>query len=436
MQAASLDIMPSFNVDTELALLGAMIVDPSAIDIASARLVVNDFYMSAHGKAFEHLVTLRESDKPTDDPIFVFDYLIGIGVCGSEATMIRPEQVQKAIDDAVPHNVIDYCTQIRQAAQQRELIEVMNRLSSKLQNQEVLPGDIAGWLTLQAEKIIQRESVNTLTLAQHVANTSERLHESMKRQVAFGFGTGLDAIDSRIGGLVPGELIIIAARPSNGKTSFAQQIVEHNAARGRRSLFVSLEMSGQDIAQRRMCALAGINQKVIRSGSLTPDQLLELQLKGEQIEGADIIDIFDEGKLSVRQIRALAKNMQSRGGLHLITVDYMDLVKPTNRMAPRNEQIGDTAQELKDLAKELHVPMVVLCQLNRKASEERPHTSHIRESGRIEQIADIIMLIHNPPEREDPNDHKAEIIIGKARNAETSSIEVVWNKQATTFYPL
>lgn len=761
--------------EIELALIGTLIRAPEHIELASARLSRGDFFVEVHGRAFEHIVLLREAGKPVSDRRFVVDSMRSAGIAGDDSiALISRDDLLASVYDAVPANVSDYCDQIVAWSMLWAERRAVHEMQAELENRGANPIEICQRMQSRLEAIASRETLKTRSLYQHSKELVQSLRDSRQSDRPRGLPTGLPSMDGYIGGLVPGELTMICARPSHGKcfaagtlvrmldgslkpieliargdrvqgpdglarnvlmchsgvdqmyridqkygasytvnsrhdvvlkrtktehkqpkgmvrtfeardlasrekaffrryhgfrvasegtsnkrdkfldpyflglwlgdgdenqsristidseviawlqeyadrlgqefhvrrdrtcftcvianmrergkkngkkrsvqgrlrtlgllqnkhipdcylfstrkqrlellagiidsdgsinkkrnhsyeitqkrlvfadqiqqlcwslgyrcqrdvrridgvdyhrnticgdienipvkierkkvskrsrrmdyqntpitvtpvgvgeyfgiqvdgdklfliedntvvhnTALTMQMLKYNAAQGRRCLFVSLEMSGSELSQRMLSTTTGISSSRMRSVDMSDEEIMQLQVAA--IEHREIaIEIYDAGKVGVRQVRALAKLMQSTGGVDIVAVDYLQIMRPVDGRKPTNEQIRDSAEGLKDLARELQIPVLCLAQLNRKAESERPSLSHIKGSGDAEQAADQVILIHNPkPENEDHNGERdADLILAKGRNVETGTIKVRWVPRQTEF---
>ncbi len=262
--------------------------------------------------------------------------------------------------------------------------------------------------------------------------------ESLRSGRRLGLPTGFMGFDYANGGLHAGELVILAARPGGGKTSIALQIAAHSAMKQRDVLFVSLEMSGAELMIRVLCGLATVDSAAIRTGRLTERDLGHLEQAGDQFAGAKLT-IDDRASVTAADIRRAARRCKRQGGLSLVVVDYLQRLTAADARAKRYEQVGAMTADLKTLARELNVPVLCLCQLNReveKGGNGRPKLSNLRESGNIEQDADVVAFVHRP-EVFEPSDPdlvgKAELIVEKNRNGPTGTFPLLWDARTTTF---
>jgi replicative DNA helicase len=284
-----------------------------------------------------------------------------------------------------------------------------------------------------------------------VAGMADILHEAMARiddRINRGGGiggisTGLRDLDVQTGGMHDSELIILAARPSMGKTALAANIAENVAmsAEPHAVFFVSLEMSRLELAERMLCSRGRINGHNLRNGMISKNERQSLIETMSELSTAPIY-IDDSPSRTVTEIAAAARRLKRRENLRLVVVDYLQLIEPDNSKDQRQEQVAKIARRLKGMARELKVPVLVLSQLNRQAEaskDNRPKLSHLRESGAIEQDADVVMFVHreeyyatNPDDREKLKG-KAELIIAKQRNGPVGDVPVSWLQNYTRF---
>jgi replicative DNA helicase len=262
----------------------------------------------------------------------------------------------------------------------------------------------------------------------------------MEHGGATGTPTGFAELDNMTGGLHPEELAILAARPSMGKTALATNIAEHVAVDANvGTLFVSLEMSRLELAQRMLCARGEIDGRKFRTGYLSGEDRDRLVRASAELSKAPLF-IDDTPARNVTEIAACARRLKRKANLGLIVIDYLQLIEPENTRDPRQEQVAKMTRQLKHAARNLHVPILCLAQLNRQADEQRPRLSHLRESGAIEQDADVVMFIHREDfgiTREEAKEKdligKAELMIAKQRNGAVGDIKLHWFPEFTRF---
>jgi replicative DNA helicase len=286
--------------------------------------------------------------------------------------------------------------------------------------------------------------------ASAVSPISDILHDAMDRMEARvkgehttgGVESGFAELDGLTGGFHNSELIILAARPSMGKTAFAMNIAEHVAMHEKAPvLFVSLEMSSIELADRLLCSVARVNGHRLRNGTISNEDQRRLIKHASEVSRAPLF-VDDSPSRMVSEIAAAARRILRRDGrLGLIVIDYLQLIEPDNPRDPRQEQVARIARRLKGLARELEVPVLCLAQLNRQAEDSkdhRPKLSHLRESGAIEQDADVVMFVHREEyyrrgEEQEQFAGQAEIIISKQRNGPVGDIPLIWRKEFTRF---
>jgi replicative DNA helicase len=260
-----------------------------------------------------------------------------------------------------------------------------------------------------------------------------------------GVMTGLIELDDMTsGGMHPAELVILAARPSMGKTALATNIAEHVAVEGRHTtLFVSLEMANLELAQRMLCGRGRIDGQKLRKNFLSNEDYERLQHAAAELGEAPLY-IDDTPSRNINEIAAVARRLKRQtGNLGLVVIDYLQLIEPDDPRDPRQEQVSKIARRLKGMARELEVPVLCLAQLNRQAEATKdniPRLSHLRESGAIEQDADVVVFIHREEYYHSPDDveqkgigGKAQIIVAKQRNGPTGHIEVAWLRNYMKF---
>jgi replicative DNA helicase len=270
-----------------------------------------------------------------------------------------------------------------------------------------------------------------------------RIDARMKHEHAIGgIETGFRDFDSMTGGFHDSELIILAARPSMGKTALALNIAENVALAGQTPvLFVSLEMSSVELADRMLCSIARVNGQRLRNGTISNEDRRALVEKAAELSQAPLF-VDDTPSRTMTEIAAAARRLKRKSGLGIIIIDYLQLIEPDNSKDPRQEQVAKIARRLKGLARELKVPVLCLAQLNRQAEaskDNKPRLSHLRESGAIEQDADVVMFVHREEYYQTDDESRArcagqaEIIISKQRNGPIGDIKVAWLKDFTRF---
>jgi replicative DNA helicase len=291
--------------------------------------------------------------------------------------------------------------------------------------------------------ILERKGTGELAAMQDVLHEAlERIDARLTKGGSSGMATGLSDLDSLLGGLHESELVIVAGRPSMGKTALATSIAENVAVvDGRPTLFVSLEMSRLELAERMLCSHGRINGHKLRGGHLPAADRAKLTQATSTMSQAPLF-IDDTPSRTMTEIAATARRLKRRHQLALVVIDYLQLIEPDNSKDPRQEQVAKIARRLKGLARELHVPVLCLAQLNRQAEatrDNRPRLSHLRESGAIEQDADVVMFVHRDEYYASTDEDKerckgeAEIMVAKQRNGPVGDVKVSWLSDFTRF---
>jgi replicative DNA helicase len=332
-----------------------------------------------------------------------------------------------------------YAGIVREKYQRRELIAAAIDLQrAAYDDSEPTEGIISG-----AEKrLLAIEETGcplTIATAKNAASQAvERIFAAKQGHGSLGLATGIDDYDRLAGGFYGGELIVLAARPGDGKTSLATQIAVYGAEREQRALIVTCEMGASELALRSIAGDATVRSVDIRAGTLTDDELDRL-VQAADAFGALPLHLLDLPTASVAHIRRAAKQLKRKAGLSLVVCDYLGLLAPTDRRIPRHEQIGQLTRDLKALARDLDLPLLLLAQLNREAANAKngkPKLSQLRESGNIEQDADVVLFLHRP-EAANPKDpdvqNVVELIVAKNRNGPTFDTELYFDRERTRF---
>jgi replicative DNA helicase len=433
------------NIDAERSILGAVLLDNHALNAAVQVLRSEDFFLQQHRHIFERMVSLGEKQAILDgqgiDLITLMEDLTRTGELEAAGGVAYLSQLA----DGLPRvtNVDHYARIVKEKAILRSLIHS----ASVIQEQALAAGDDADVILDRAESTIfqlaeDRVRAGLIGVKDLVKDGFERLEKifSEGRRIT-GLATGYSGLDNETAGLQPSELIILAARPSMGKTALALNIAENVALRQRQPVAVfSLEMSKESLLLRLLASHARVDAHKFRTGHMNRDDWGKVTASLAELGDAPIW-IDDSASSTVIEMGAKARRLKRDRGLSLVIVDYIQLVVPsTNRRnANRQEEVSSISRSLKALAKELKVPVVVLSQLTRAPEREdrKPQLSDLRESGAIEQDADVVLFINRPnfyktdiPEEERA---KAELIIAKQRNGPTGSLNFVFLSRHTRF---
>ncbi len=439
--AEILDRQPPFSLEAEAGVLGSIMLNPDVCDDVALLLRPQDFYDDANRKLFEHMLGMHDAGQKLD-PTLLSERLKQAGDyerIGGAAYLAKTFQ-------SVPNyaHAVYYAQIVREKSTYRALIDA----STEVLRDAYEEATDATQLLSQAEQKIFGILDSRGTSA--VATIREILHEAMDRidarmqgeHTLGGVDSGFAELDSLTGGLHNSELIVLAARPSMGKTALAMNVAEHVAMQLLvPTLFVSLEMSSIELADRLLCSAARVNGHRLRNGTISNDDRARLIEKASQISRTPLF-VDDSPSRTVTEIAAAARRIRRREGqLGLIVVDYLQLIEPDNAKDPRQEQVARIARRLKGLARELQVPVLCLAQLNRQAEDSkdhRPRLSHLRESGAIEQDADVVMFVHREEyyrrgEEQEQFAGQADILVAKQRNGPVGDVELIWRKEFTRF---
>ena len=436
-ETSMLNKVPPHSLEAEQSVLGAMLLDKDAIAKAIDILVVDDFYREAHRIIFDAVVTLYNRAEPVD-LIMVTELLRQKNALESVGGASYISSLANMVPTAA--NAEYYASIVKDKSIYRALVNAGNQISSM----GFESGQDVEQTMDRAQQLIfnisQKGRIKTIddmnTVLMRTFDRIERLYET--KGAVTGVPTGFTEMDRMLSGLQPSELIIIAARPSMGKTALALNIATHVALNDKKPVLIfSLEMSQDLLAQRMLCAPASVNAQELRRGNLTDSDWPKLcQAIGRLSEAPTFID--DTPTISALEIRSRARKLKIEKGLGLIVIDYLQLIQGKGRTESRQQEIAEITRSLKSLARELEVPVLSLAQLSRAVeatADKKPMLSHLKESGEIEQSADVVAFIYRDEYYNVDTENKniAEIIIAKQRNGPTGSFQLYWQKEYTRF---
>lgn len=432
--------LPPQNTEAEQCLLGCLMLDKDAIVKIVDSIRPEDFYKTTHQDIYQAMLDLYEKTNPID----TLSVSARLKEKGRLDIVGGPAYLTSLIN-AVPTaaHVASYGSIVRQKKILRDLISASEEIGLAAFN-EAEEVDV---LLDRAEKVVFEIGQRSLTqsfvsLKEILPETFERLDALSKhRGTLRGVPTGFKVLDNKLSGLQKSDLIILAARPGVGKTALALNIAKNIAVYDNKPVGIfSLEMGKDQLADRLISATGNINAWNLRTGQLTADDFSRIQHAMGTLSEAPIF-IDDVGSINILQMRAMARRLQANKGLSLLIIDYLQLMQPMNRFASPVQQVTENTRALKILAKELNIPVLVLSQLSR-AVEQRvpsiPRLSDLRESGSIEQDADVVMFIYRD-DMYNENSLKpgvSEIIIDKHRNGPTGTVELYFDKEKSAFRDL
>jgi replicative DNA helicase len=432
------DKLPPQNLEAERACLGSMLLDREAIEVALDVLSDEDFYSEQHRIIYKALLELYGRSTPVDI-VTLTDYLRGSG----DVDRVGGIGYVSSLLDEVPTSAnIEYYAKI---VEQKSLLRKLIRASSNVISLSYSSESDAYEIVDEAEKLIfdvtERKGVRGYFSMNEVIKDSITAIEKLfhRGDNYTGIPSGFKELDDLTSGFQKSEFIVIAARPSVGKTALALNIAQNVAiAQGLTVAVFSLEMSKEALTQRMLCSEARIDSQRLRKGLLRTEEWGPLTTAAGKLSEANIF-IDETPGISDMQLRAKARRMQARHGLDLVIVDYLQLMTSIRKKEGRTQEISEISRSLKALARELNIPVVALSQLSRavetRGRDKRPILSDLRESGAIEQDADVVIFLYRD-ELYNPHTDKeglAEIIIQKQRNGPTGTIELKFFKEFTRF---
>lgn len=430
--------MPPQNLEAEMALLGSIMIRPEALHDITDIISSDSFYSDKHHIIFDSMMELFNKHQPID--------LLSVSSKLSEKgwlDQIGGNTYLAELVNTVPSssNIVYYAQIVQRKHLMRRLIEASDHISQIGYDENL---DLEESLDQAEKKLYEVTNFNTshkfVPIKEELAEAWERLDKlHSSDQGMRGIPTGFAELDSKLSGFQKSDLIILAARPSMGKTSFAldiarQTAVNHNTPVG----IFSLEMSSQQLVDRMMAAQANVDAWKLRTGKLSrQDDFDALRESLDKLDKAPIF-IDDQPGNNILKMRSIARRMKSEHGLGLIVVDYLQLMVPTQTKNDNVvQQVTEISRSLKNLARELDVPVLALSQLSRAVEQRggRPRLSDLRDSGSIEQDADVVMFIHREDKYKDESERTniAEILIEKHRNGETGKIDLYFNDKKATF---
>ncbi|HTT71318.1 MAG TPA: replicative DNA helicase [Anaeromyxobacteraceae bacterium] len=433
------------NLEAEQAVLGAILIEETAFDLVADRLRAEDFYLHAHQLVFQACSDLAQ-EKQVIDPVLLHQRLEAKGLLGGAVPSDLPFALAKGLGTAA--NVRHYASIVAELARVRRVQLVAQAVLNR--------GYEAG---ASVQEFLETAQQDIFAAAQGRSSDTLRLiHEPMVKAIhsldaiqarvragestITGVPTGLQALDQKLLGLQPGALIVLAARPSVGKTALALNIGTHAAVKAHKQVAIfSLEMPSEQLAMRILAAEARLDFWRLSQGLLNPSDWDRIMSHGDRI-GASRIWLDDNFMLSPVELRAKCRKIKREGGLDLVVVDYLQLMNAPGAQS-REQEIAIISRSLKSLAKELDIPILALSQLNRgveKRKGEAPMLSDLRESGAIEQDADVVMFLHRPDEKEGGEGsqqrvdvQEIELHIAKQRQGPTGVVDLVFFKTNTFF---
>lgn len=429
--------IPPHNIEAEQSVIGAIIMDHEALIVATETLKPKDFYRPDHQEIYSAIMELYTSNSPVDLVTIqnrlsekgVLEQVGGISYLAELATIVPTSA-----------HIKEYAKIVQEKSMLRKLIKASQDISAKSYEGEEGLHDIMGFAEKQIFDITQNVQTEDFSHINEIVVTSidkiEQAH--ITKGGITGVPTGFIDLDYKTAGMQPSDLILVAARPSMGKTAFSLNIIQTAAIKHKKKVAVfSLEMAKDQLVNRMLCAEALVDAQKVRTGNLEPEDWDRIAMAIPNLSAADVF-IDDTPGISVMEMRAKCRRLKLEKGLDLIMIDYLQLMTGSSKSDSRQQEISEISRSLKALAREMQVPVIALSQLSRACearADHRPMLSDLRESGAIEQDADVVMFLYRDEYYHPDSDKKniGEVIIAKQRNGPTGTVELVWLGQYTKF---
>lgn len=437
----ALDRLPPQSIEAEQSVLGAVLLDNEAISKALEIISTEDFYRESHRRIFDAMIDLYEKNEAIDlitvtDALKRKNDLEGIG--GVSYLSAIANQVPTAA------NIRYHSRIVKEKALMRALLRATTEIAARVYESSLEPDELVN----EAEATIfaisdKRTKTSFFTLKEVIKSSFEMIeHLYDKKEAITGVPSGYRDLDELTTGFQPGDLVVVGGRPSMGKTALGLNIAQHVAIETREPVAIfSLEMSKEQLALRMLCSEAMVDSNSVRKGFIRKEDWGKLTSAAGRLAEAPIF-IDDASATSVLEMRAKARRLKiEHGGLGLVLVDYLQLMRGRGSFERREQEISEISRSLKGLAKELRVPVIALSQLNRgveQRHDKRPTLADLRESGAIEQDADVIIFLYRDEvyNKDNPaNRGKAEVIIAKQRNGPTDTVHLTFLSNCTRFVP-
>ncbi len=433
-----IDRLPPQNVEAEQSIIGAILIDNEALPKALEIIGIDDFYKTSHRKIFRSMVELFDRNEPID-LITLTDYMKR----SDELDAVGGVSYLSSLVNMVPTaaNIKYHSKIVREKGLLRSLLRSATEIASKVYEDNLEAEEMVDY----AERSIfdisdKRVKASFITLKELIKSSFEMIeHLYDKKEAITGVPSGFRDLDELTTGFQKGDLIVVGGRPSMGKTAFTLNIAQHVGLESREPVAIfSLEMAKEQLAFRMLCSEAMVNSNSIRKGFIKKEDWHKLTGAASKLTGAPIF-IDDSSGITALELRAKARRLKMEHGLSLVIVDYLQLMRGKGSFERREQEISDISRSLKALAKELSIPVIAVSQLNRSVEQRRPPTpmlADLRESGAIEQDADVILFLYRDEvyNKDTPaNKGEAEVIVAKQRNGPIGKVNLTFNSSCTRF---
>lgn len=437
MEEALIKRVLPHSVEAEQSVIGSMIMDREAIMTASEIISSEDFYQHQYGVLFESMLELYNEGKPVD-LITLQDRLKEKEVPPEISSLEFVRDLLNAVPTSA--NVKYYANIVQEKSMLRKLIRTTEDIANTCYVAKDRLEDILGDTEKKIFDIVQcNTSGDYVPIKEVVLNALDKIEQAAKNKGSVtGIPTGFIDLDYKTSGFQPSDLILIAARPSMGKTAFVLNVAQNMAFKENKTVAIfSLEMSKEQLVNRLLSLESKVDSQSIRTGNLSDEDWSKL-IEGAGIIGKSHLIIDDTPGISINDLRSKCRKYKLEQDLGIIIIDYLQLMTGSKKTDSRQQEISDISRSLKEIARELHVPVVALSQLSRAVEqrpEHRPMLSDLRESGAIEQDADVVMFLYRDDYYNKDTDRPniAEVIIAKQRNGPIGTIELVWLPNYTKF---
>lgn len=426
-----------FSMPAEQSLLGAILIDPSALTEVAALIQADDFYLEEHKQIYLAMSELFLASREID-VVTLIDRLVTAGVYDKSGGEDYLRTLSEVVPDAL--NITDYARIVKDKSVLRQLILAASEIAESAYSEQESVSAVLDHAENLIYQVAQgRDTQNFRSIREVLQTFYDSLHQLQENpESVAGTKTGFSGLDRVLAGMGKTDLILVGARPGMGKTSFALNIATNVARQTKKKVcFFSLEMSAEQVVSRMVSSEALVNSYALRTGKLTPEDWEHLALAASELSGCDIL-IDDTSGITVTAMKAKLRREKNVG---LVVIDYLGLMQGDRRAENRVQEVSQISRALKIMAKELGVPVICCAQLSRgpeSRTDNRPQLSDLRDSGAIEQDADTVIFLYRSEyykkEDKDPNAMSiAEIIIAKNRHGETRTVRMGWNGQYTKF---
>ncbi|MGE7765333.1 replicative DNA helicase [Peribacillus sp. NPDC096540] len=435
------DRIPPQNIEAEQAVLGAIFLEPSSLTVTSEVLIPEDFYRSSHQKIFNVMIKLNDEGKAVD-LITVTEELAAAKNLEEVGGVSYLSELAGSVPTAA--NIEYYARIVEEKSLLRRLIRTATNIAQEGYSREDEVEELLGEAEKTIMEVAQRKNSGSF---QNIKDVLVRTYDNIevlttRKGDVTGIPTGFAELDRMTAGFQRNDLIIVGARPSVGKTAFALNIAQNVATKTEENVAIfSLEMGSEQLVMRMLCAEGNINAQNLRTGSLTDEDWRKLTMAMGSLSNAGIY-IDDTPGVRIGEIRSKCRRLKQEHGLGMILIDYLQLIQGDGRSGDnRQQEVSEISRSLKALARELEVPVIALSQLSRgveQRQDKRPMMSDIRESGSIEQDADIVAFLYRDDyyDKESENKNIIEIIIAKQRNGPVGTVSLAFVKEYNKFVNL